>query len=74
MWYGMLLPGATPRAVVQKTSDEIVRLLKTPAVRERFAGAGLEPRGSTAEAFSAQLQREIPAWRKVAKEAKIQVD
>ena len=74
VWYGMVLPGATPRAVVQKTSDEIVRLLKTPAVRERFAGAGLEPRGSTAEAFSAQLQREIPAWRKVAKEAKIQVD
>ncbi len=74
VWYGMVLPGAVPRAIVQKTSGEIVRLLKSPVVRERFASAGLEPMGSTAEAFSAQLQREIPAWRKVAKEAGIQAD
>jgi tripartite-type tricarboxylate transporter receptor subunit TctC len=74
VWYGMVLPGGTPRAVVQKTSSDIVRLLKTPALRERFAAGGLEPMGSTPEAFTAQLQREIPIWRKVAAEAKIQVD
>ena len=74
VWYGMVLPGATPRAIVQKTSAEIVRLLKMPALRERFAAVGLEPSGSTPEAFVSQLQREIPTWRKVAKEANIQAD
>ena len=74
VWYGMVLPGGTPRAIVQKTSAEIVRLLKTPALRERFVMAGLEPLGSSPEAFSGQLQREIPNWRRVAKEARIQVD
>ncbi|MEQ1776087.1 MAG: tripartite tricarboxylate transporter substrate-binding protein, partial [Burkholderiales bacterium] len=74
VWYGMVLPGGTPRAIVQKTSVEIVRLLKTPVLRERFTAAGLEPLGSTSEAFVGQLQREIPTWRRVAKEANIQVD
>jgi len=74
VWYGMVLPGGVPRAIVQKTSAEIVRLLKTPALRERFSAAGLEPLGSTPEAFRAQLQREIPTWRRVAKEANIPVD
>ena len=74
VWYGMVLPGATPRYIMQKTSAEIVRLLKAPALRERFTAAGLEPSGSTPEAFVSQLQREIPTWRKVAKEANIQVD
>ena len=68
------MPGGVPRAVLQKTSTDIARLMKTPAVRERFSVAGLEPQGSTAEAFAAQLRREIPVWQRVAKAANIRVE
>ena len=74
VWYGMVFPGGTPRVIVGKTSTEIVRLLKTPAIRERFAAAGLEPLGNTPAEFTAQIRGEIPKWLKVARDANIQVD
>lgn len=74
VWYGMVFPGGTPRAIVSKTSTEIVRLLKTPAIRERFSAAGLEPLGNTPDEFAAQIRGEIPKWHKVAREGNIHVD
>jgi tripartite-type tricarboxylate transporter receptor subunit TctC len=74
VWYGMVFPGGTPRSIVMKANAEIVKLLKTPAVRDRFVGAGLEPSGSTPEAFRDLIRREIPIWHKVAKQAKIKVE
>ncbi len=74
VWYGAVFPGGTPRGIVGKTSTEIVRLLKTPAIRERFAAAGVEPLGNTPEEFTAQIRSEVPKWLKVAREAKINVD
>lgn len=74
VWYGMVLPGGVPAPVLAKTSTEIVRLMKAPALRERFMAAGLEPQGSSAAAFAAQLKREIPIWQRVAREANISVD
>lgn len=74
VWYGMVFPGGTPRAIVGKTSTEIVRLLKTPLIRERFSAAGLEPLGNTPDEFSAKIRSEIPKWIKVAREAKIHAE
>ncbi len=74
VWYGMVFPGGTPRGIVGKTSTEIVRLLKTPALRERFSAAGLEPLGNKPEEFAAQIRSEIPKWLAVARAAKINVD
>ena len=74
VWYGMVFPGGTPRPIVMKTNAEIVKLLKTPAVRDRFVGAGLEPRSSTPEEFRDIIRREIPIWQKVAKQANIKVE
>ena len=74
VWYGMVFPGGTPRAIVVKANTEINRLLKSAAVRERFIGAGLEPSGSTPEEFRDLIRREIPVWHKVAKQANIKVE
>ncbi len=74
VWYGMVYPGGTPRSIVGKASTEIMRLLKTPVVRERFAAAGLEPRGNTPEEFAAQISSEVPRWIRVAREAKLSMD
>ena len=72
VWYGMVFPGGTPRPIVLKANAEIVRLLKSPAIRDRFSGLGLEPLGSTPEEFRDLIRREIPMWHKVAKQANIQ--
>ena len=74
VWYGLVFPGGTPRAIVTKTNAEIVKLLKSPVAGERFAAAGLEPRGSTPDEFADLIQREILKWKKVVKAANIVVE
>ncbi len=74
VWYGMLFPAGTPRVILKKANDEVVRLLNSPAVEERFASMGLEPLGSTPEQFAARIEREIPLWAKIVKAAGIRVE
>ena len=74
VWYGLVFPGGTPRAIVAKANAEIVKLLKTPTVRDRFTASGLEPSSSTPEEFRDIIRREIPLWHKVAKQANIKVE
>ncbi len=74
VWYGMMYPGGTPRAIVTKAHDEIVRLLKSPELAKRYAAGGIEPLSNTPEEFAALIKRELPRWHKVVKEAKIEVE
>ena len=74
VWYGLVFPGGTPRAIVQKTNAEVVKLLQHPDVSKRFASAGVEPQTSTPEAFAALMAREAATWGKVVQAANIRVD
>jgi tripartite-type tricarboxylate transporter receptor subunit TctC len=74
VWYGMVFPGGTPRPIVVKANTEIVKLLKSPVLRDRFIASGLEPRSTTPEEFRDIIRREIPIWHKVAKQANIKID
>jgi tripartite-type tricarboxylate transporter receptor subunit TctC len=74
VWYGLVFPGGTPRAIVQKTNAEVVRLLQHPDVSKRFATAGVEPQTNTPEAFAALIAREAATWGKVVKAANIKVE
>ena len=74
VWYGIMFPGGTPQGIVMKTHGELTRLLKSPAVSERFATAGLEPLTSTPKEFSDRIKSELPKWQRVAKEANIRID
>jgi tripartite-type tricarboxylate transporter receptor subunit TctC len=74
VWYGLLFTGGTPREIVNKTNAEIVRVLKSPAVAERYASAGLEPVTTTPEEFAAMIKSEIPKWQKVVRAAGLKAD
>jgi tripartite-type tricarboxylate transporter receptor subunit TctC len=71
VWYGLVFPGGTPGAIVKKANSEVVRLLKSPEVSSRFAGAGVEPITNSPEAFAKVIRDEIPQWQKVVKAAGI---
>jgi tripartite-type tricarboxylate transporter receptor subunit TctC len=74
VWYGMVVPGKTPRPIIVKLNAEIVKMLKSPVVLDRYAAAGLEPLSSTPEEFAELLRREVPRWKEVAKAIKLQLD
>jgi tripartite-type tricarboxylate transporter receptor subunit TctC len=74
VWYGLMTTGGTPRDIVTKINAELVRLLKTPAIAERYAAAGLEPLTSTPEELGTIIKNEIPRWQKVVKAAGLKAD
>ena len=61
-WYGMLAPAGTPQAVVGRLNSELVKVLRSPDVKERLAGQGADPAGGTPEEFLAFLKEEIAKW------------
>ena len=74
VWYGMMAPSGTPRAIILKINSDIAKVLKSPATSERYAAAGLDPISNTPAEFAAQLKQEIPRWRQVVKAANVQVE
>jgi tripartite-type tricarboxylate transporter receptor subunit TctC len=73
-WYGVLAPAGTPKAVVIRLHDEIVRVLKMPDVKERLENVGFELVGGTPEAFGAYIKTEIQKWAKVVKASGIKAE
>ena len=66
-WYGVFVPARTPPAIVAKLNVEIVRIMKLPDVRERFAAEGAELVGNTPAQFAAFIAAEIAKWSRVIK-------
>jgi tripartite-type tricarboxylate transporter receptor subunit TctC len=70
--HGIFVPAKTPDAIITRLNQEIVRVLQRPESRDRFAGIGAEPVGSTPEQLTAEIKAEINRMSKVIREAGIQ--
>lgn len=73
-WYGVLTPAGLPKELVTKLHTDIVRILKQAEVQERFKGEGGDIVGNTPDEFAAFIQKEVPKWSKVVKDAGVKVD
>lgn len=65
--FGAVVPSGTPRAVVNKISADMAKVLQSPEVRQRMAEIGLTPVGNKPEEFDAYIRAEIPRWAAVVK-------
>ena len=74
VWFGVLAPAGTPREIVQRLNTEIVRILQSPDVKERFLKQGVDVQTSTPEQFDAFVRSEVARWAKVIKDAGIRAD
>jgi tripartite-type tricarboxylate transporter receptor subunit TctC len=66
-WFGLLAPARTPRPVIERINAEVAKLLANPAILERLAAQGVEPRALTPEAFEKLLREDYAAMAKVVK-------
>lgn len=73
-WYGLLAPAGTPPEAVRLLTREATEFSRSPAMRERLAGAGLEPSSVCGDAFAAQIGREIEANTRIAKELNLKAE
>ena len=67
-------PAATPREVMQKLRDAVVKVLDDPRTRGNFEKLGAEVIKSSPEEFAKRLQADFTKWSRVRKETGIKVD
>ena len=73
-WYGVITSAKVARPIVQKLNVAIAESLKAPDVAKRLSAEGSIPVGTSPEAFQAHISSEIVKWRKLVKEANIQLN
>jgi tripartite-type tricarboxylate transporter receptor subunit TctC len=64
-WNGILVPSATPKAVVERMNREFDAALKDEAVRARLTAAGLEVVGGSSDYFAKELAAETKKWKTI---------
>ena len=74
VWYGLVAPAATPKAIVDKLHAEVQKALQTIEVRERMTAVGGEIIPGTAEQFGALIHSERVRYEKLVREANIKPD
>ena len=73
-WQGVLAPAGTPAPIINYLHNEIAAVLKTPEVKERFAGQGTDAVGLTPQEFSRMIERELALNSKVIKAVGMKAD
>ena len=64
-WFGIVVPAATPKPIVEKLNKELVRIAAEPETRTRLATSGLDVESTTPEAFARLIQEDSARWGKV---------
>ncbi len=73
-WNGLIAPGGTPKAIIDRINQDVVAIIRQPAVHDKLAAQLMEPAGSTPEQFRARIDAEITRWAPVIKAANVKVN
>jgi tripartite-type tricarboxylate transporter receptor subunit TctC len=74
LWFGIMAPGGTPKAIVAKLNETLITGLRSPEMRERIRAQSLDLWTSTPEEFAAVLKSDLARWGKVVRASGARVD
>jgi tripartite-type tricarboxylate transporter receptor subunit TctC len=73
-WTGFLVPAGTPKAIVDKLSAEVAKILAMPDVKARLEEQGQEPFTQTPAQFTALMSAERVKYADIIRAANIKLD
>jgi len=73
-WFGIVVPAATPKDIVHRLNQELVRIAKLPEVRERLLAQGLDANHTTPEAFAKSIKDDSARWGKIVQSSGAKLD
>ena len=68
-WFGLFAPARTPKAIVAKLSQELVRVMAMNENKELLLKQGAEAAANSPEEFAAYVKSEVVKWTRVVKES-----
>ena len=66
-WYGLFAPSATPKPIVARLNEAVVKSLKLPQLDQQLRGQGSEPQPTTPGEAAQFMKAEHTRWSKVVK-------
>lgn len=66
-WFGVFVPAKTPKPIVDKLNAELIKAVRTPAVKERLAALGVETMTMSPAEFDTQVKAEFATYAAFAK-------
>lgn len=73
-WYAVFTPAGLPKPLLSLLNREVVRIVDSPDMRQRFITQGVDLVSSSPEALAALIRTEIPRWRAIVKNSGARVD
>ena len=64
-WHGLVAPIGTPREVIVRLHDTLVRAIAQPEARAQLVQLGMEPIGSSPEEFTRAIAEDLRNWSEV---------
>jgi tripartite-type tricarboxylate transporter receptor subunit TctC len=72
-WYGVLAPAGTPKPIISKLHDNLVKTLSAPDVKKSMEREGLAPIGSTPEELAQRIKDDTASWAELIKKLNLKV-
>ena len=72
-WLGIMVPAKTPRDIVMRLNQEIIKAMTTPEMKDRMAKLGTEPWTMSPDEFDALRRRELVDNERLVKAAGIKM-
>lgn len=72
--HGVVVPSRTPREIIARLHEEIVKAMNSPEVRKRLETEGSDVVANRPEEYGAIIRRDVEKWGKVIKAAGIRPD
>jgi tripartite-type tricarboxylate transporter receptor subunit TctC len=74
LFYAIVAPAKTPRAIVEKLNAAVKEIKRAPLVKQQLAALGAEPVEMTPDELGRFLERELAKWTKVIQTGGIKAD
>lgn len=73
-WYGIFAPAKTPKAIVDQLNKDIVDVLNSTDIQEKFKQEGAEIVANSSTEFTQKVRNDVAKWKKVIEKLNLKVD
>ena len=74
LWMGISAPAGIPKPIVDKLNAELIKVMRSPELRERIRGQFFDLWTSTPAEFTAVIKSDLAKWGKIVKDSGARVD
>jgi len=73
-WFGAWVPAGTPREVVARLQEEMIKAVQTPSAKEKLTPLGFQVAPGNSEQMREAMKRDLARWSKIVKDYNIRLE